>query len=812
MENKNAEFILDDDVTVQEIVEAICVLKNLAIPLERQQQCAQALCDNGIFNVNQLKLIPSAMLSALGIPIDVSCAIEESIRSGSISPLQEAKMQIDSRQVSDFDICQLCNDPFAEGPQEMTEECFHIFCRSCIHQQITSDLSKGVSPLLCPRLGCSKRLSEGFLRYLVGIDVYSKYLEHLFSNYIASDEMTFRCPYESCDKVLSVDTQVDSNGNTQIFDANGKPLSQKALQHYIRCRIRCRFCCNDFCLTCKSKPYHSGYDCKGWKAYQQGKRCRFCQTALSSVESTGLDEICDSEECVERKSVCCGKTLSCGHFCCGTIDTPCLPCLRCDLNVADDYCAICYVESLEQAPCIQMEEPCNHLFHHHCVKNKIKAGYSGARITFGFKCCPLDNYPLHHQCIAEDLKQIDALEAKIADLAVQRLKHEGREREAVSKGKSLRAYALSIYLFFACFKCKKPYFAGGYQCQEAAAADFDPSDLICPSCQPKTDNVKNCRVHGTDWIAFKCRFCCQIANWFCWGQTHFCDNCHNPSTWQSLVEFRTGKNKKCVSQYSQCPSLSKEINRLKHLSLSPKELLQRVSKLMSNPADCPLGLRHPPNGIEFGIGCIMCADKADQSIQSVDYTARKDEFNILWKKAYKSSVKCSYKDEGKGGVFEWLGSFGGQIDWVNPGKLWMLNVSSSELSNESELASSVVSFAGGAICTVDVSGSFLRFDFQRGIKMQLRGYVLRAHPSLQVFPRSWEVQVSTDGKYWRSVHRHSNDMTLIECSGWSYWAFSESVTGNSVRIVVTLNSEMDSRLCIGGIEFYGILDLSHLKS
>ena len=32
-----------------------------------------------------------------------------------------------------------------------------------------------------------------------------------------------------------------------------------------------------------------------------------------------------------------------------------------------------------------------------------------------------------------------------------------------------------------------------------------------------------CAKHGADFIEFKCRFCCNIASWYCWGTTHFCE-------------------------------------------------------------------------------------------------------------------------------------------------------------------------------------------------------------------------------------------------------------------------------------------------
>jgi hypothetical protein len=57
---------------------------------------------------------------------------------------------------------------------------------------------------------------------------------------------------------------------------------------------------------------------------------------------------------------------------------------------------------------------------------------------------------------------------------------------------------------------------------------FKPEELVCGKCASLVvgAGIKNCVKHGSDYIEFKCKFCCNIAQWFCWGNTHFCDSCH----------------------------------------------------------------------------------------------------------------------------------------------------------------------------------------------------------------------------------------------------------------------------------------------
>lgn len=36
-----------------------------------------------------------------------------------------------------------------------------------------------------------------------------------------------------------------------------------------------------------------------------------------------------------------------------------------------------------------------------------------------------------------------------------------------------------------------------------------------------------CPKHGTDFLEYKCRYCCSVAVFFCFGTTHFCNACHD---------------------------------------------------------------------------------------------------------------------------------------------------------------------------------------------------------------------------------------------------------------------------------------------
>ena len=61
---------------------------------------------------------------------------------------------------------------------------------------------------------------------------------------------------------------------------------------------------------------------------------------------------------------------------------------------------------------------------------------------------------------------------------------------------------------------------------------FDPHFITPVTCfsEPFSDMfapVQICPKHGSDFMVYKCRYCCSVAVFFCFGTTHFCNQCHN---------------------------------------------------------------------------------------------------------------------------------------------------------------------------------------------------------------------------------------------------------------------------------------------
>uniref|UniRef100_A0A0K2UH48 RCR-type E3 ubiquitin transferase n=1 Tax=Lepeophtheirus salmonis TaxID=72036 RepID=A0A0K2UH48_LEPSM len=319
-----------------------------------------------------------------------------------------------------------------------------------------------------------------------------------------------------------------------------------------------------------------------------GSTCRFCGVHSSS-EVPVMDAVCTDSECVSFAANACVKTLSCGHFCGGILnEEDCLTCLHGCSKVgnalkqdADDMCMICFTEALNPIPSIMLQ--CGHVFHYHCCLTVLTKKWNGPRITFGFRNCPICKMKIQHPSLRKILIPLQNLYEDVKRKSLMRLEYESLNNcEAVTaKGGRYHndpiSYALDRYAYYVCFKCSKAYYGGEAQCDGAVGDDkFNPEELVCGGCSD-VSRAQMCLKHGMDYLEYKCRYCCSVAVFFCFGTTHFCNACHED--FQRLISVPQ-------KDLPQCP-------------VGPKAL-----KLEGE--ECPLHIKHPSTGEEFALGCGIC--------------------------------------------------------------------------------------------------------------------------------------------------------------------------------------------------------------
>lgn len=316
--------------------------------------------------------------------------------------------------------------------------------------------------------------------------------------------------------------------------------------------------------------------------------CRFCGTT-GNTGLLAIGNICADHDCQEHAKNACSKMHACGHICGGVQnERTCLPCLhRClpgsDLKQdADDMCMICFTEALSAAPAIQLQ--CGHVFHLQCCRHVLMERWVGPRITFGFSLCPICKVPMDHPTLTEQLASIKELYEDVRRKALMRLEYEGLHKaETTTFGPSGKyhqdpaAYAMERYAYYVCYKCQKAYYGGEARCDAQVGGEtFDPTELVCGGCSDVA-RAQMCPKHGADFLEYKCRYCCSVAVFFCFGTTHFCNPCHDD--FQRVTNIPKG-------DLPSCPA-------------GPK------AKQLEGE-ECPLHVKHPPTGEEFALGCGIC--------------------------------------------------------------------------------------------------------------------------------------------------------------------------------------------------------------
>ena len=248
--------------------------------------------------------------------------------------------------------------------------------------------------------------------------------------------------------------------------------------------MRCPSCSSTFCTGCGAFPFHLGADsCEAYAAHLRARKCRFCDDALpvdellppgggsraggaaasaggavarlglagkrrrkaAAASADSLPSTCAKAECQAKAAGACLRVHDeCGHPCGGiraecADDAPvaavCLPCLHADCasrtpglqQTGDDFCNICWVESLSAAPAVRLE--CGHVFHETCVSAKVGSGFQSHRLTFAMLQCPLCKGDMVHWALRKQLQPLLDLKARIEAMARGRLSFEGIDKD-----------------------------------------------------------------------------------------------------------------------------------------------------------------------------------------------------------------------------------------------------------------------------------------------------------------------------------------------------------------------------------------------
>jgi len=564
------------------------------VPVQAHQMDVDPTCEE--FKENKIIFNGPPVLDLTGKPpMSLSQAIAEDRKPK--KPDMKMDMDTDTqdliRRLMQEEVCKLCH-------QQQGYEiggCKHKVCGSCGKNKILEGIANqkwSYQPLTCPIENCENNLPPTIVNcFGLGKALQEKLekMQEMFN--MSKTEGLVKCPAETCGFTFVGEPGKVIKGQIER-GRNNLPLNETALNHKAKHRFRCPQCKSNFCGQCSESPYHLGDTCETFKMWKQSKKCRFCHATIDpqkihhkpNWQFPGWDNVCHLEECQKRRDQSCGKVHRCGHVCIGIRDEKrCPPCFHPDCapkggSNQEDFCSICWTEDWTAAPCVQLE--CKHVVHYHCLMKKLEKRWPAARLVFNYMTCGECKKPIKHPELRNILNSHEDLKRKVERMALDQLKREGfdNDKRIHEKGgkyyNNRELFAMDRLAYYVCFKCKKPYYGGMRKCDAQDIDKWNKEHLVCGGCRMGS-NKKTCKIHGTDFIMWKCKFCCSRGSWFCWGNTHFCDDCHKRQ------ESGDYLNRKPMSAHPKCKGIES-----------------------GNPLDCPLKIKHPANGNNFCLGCNVC--------------------------------------------------------------------------------------------------------------------------------------------------------------------------------------------------------------
>eukprot|EP01083_Nonionella_stella_P084157 232908_1 len=157
-----------------------------------------------------------------------------------------------------------------------------FMCIPCLREKIMDKINSGK----CKSLTNDFSIQD--VRSLLTPDEFNQYLDATLKELLETYSKYVKCP--KCDvaaEFLLGDAN-DAPDFNKLQGIDNRSLSSEAQLHYLEYRLRCRNagCSVNFCRSCKTTPYHTGFDCDEFEMYKNAKHCRFCSCALMPKTKT----------------------------------------------------------------------------------------------------------------------------------------------------------------------------------------------------------------------------------------------------------------------------------------------------------------------------------------------------------------------------------------------------------------------------------------------------------------------------------------------------------------------------------------------
>lgn len=306
-------------------------------------------------------------------------------------------------------------------------------------------------------------------------------------------------------------------------------------------------------------------------------------------------------------------------------------------------CAICLGSLNDPDREVIKLTTCGHRWHLDCLKDQLEQAQPNPAqrlVLTGCRCAKC-NSVCEHPELRHMTRKTDTLREKIDVLLKEQL-DDAQKHDPAALEEARRKFA--VYL---CSHCSEPYFGGTIACADTAEGEVPPEERLCVACAPARLQQAHCRYpleHRGHHI-WKCRYCCNVATYVCYGTVHFCQACHDraaashesPSCRtaisckggdtcpfpkpQGIFHHRNGKTADCEQVYScACcqsnpttdhafvePSGSRNLlqNACGQNGLESWQQMSRVAQWQVEQSDIPVGNNFTTNFVSTFQWCIM---------------------------------------------------------------------------------------------------------------------------------------------------------------------------------------------------------------
>jgi hypothetical protein len=227
-------------------------------------------------------------------------------------------------------------------------------------------------------------------------------------------------------------------------------------------------------------------------------------------------------------------------------DSAIVPVLPARFQDTSTDCAIC-LSPLDDEEVVELT--CGHRWHFDCLKEQLEHAQPNhaKRLLFsGCQCAKCGAF-CDHPALEHLTRKSDALRARVDAMIAEQLENDApdvgkRQANSSVSQATLVDEARRKYAFYQCNACKEPYFGGTIECADEEEGELAPQDRLCVGCAPQPQTHCENPVQHRGHLVWKCRYCCQVANYVCYGTVHFCASCHDRNSQRVRQRQEMGQN------------------------------------------------------------------------------------------------------------------------------------------------------------------------------------------------------------------------------------------------------------------------------